>query len=327
MPSAPRPTTSSSSSSAAGAPGTGADHSRRHSDADAFTRGKSDGGGTGGGTFSLNSAGRDVHAEAVARRRRRQGAGDAVEYVRIKHIATMRYLCVGKKCDPLLEGEKSVPHGERGGAAEGTGVGAGASAAGQQKATGSKRVGGGGGGGKEGGTPPRVGMVTVERRAAVPAATVFVVRPRTVVGASPPVVAAATDGGLGPEDLVHLQHKDTGLFLSALPLDERAPGGRVGLTVIKSPLTTEASARWSPASTGSCVEVVCRAHGETRNLSCFPRSRVLLFLLQYLCYLRRLPMVTQRIPPEDHASRSIPCFLSSRVFPAVSGRARWRCHL
>lgn len=173
----------------------------KKNDTNANDNNKSDGSvGRGADVSSVPNGGHDFYAEAVAKRRRRQGAGDAVEYVRVKHLATMRYLCVGKKCDSKNREEK-----HRGEAAK------------------------------------RVGMLTVDPHAVVPGATVFVIRPRSAVGAGAPVIAAAADGGLGPEDLVHLQHRDTGLFLSALPRDEGSAGGRVGLTMVKSPLTTEAS--------------------------------------------------------------------------------------
>lgn len=145
-----------------------------------------------------------------------------MEHVRIKHLATMRYLCVGRKCD--------------GGGLDAT---AAASAAPPRGTTGTRRR---GDSRKEGAVAAeaaatRVGMLTVERHAAVPAATVFVIRPR----ATSPTEAGGGQGAdrwLGPDDLVHLQHKATGLFLSALPLDE-VGGGNLGLTMVKSPLTTE----------------------------------------------------------------------------------------
>lgn len=213
------------------------DHHRRHSDSTSAgfsteTRGNSAGTGDSSGTGAhtgmpaLAGGGRDTYAEAVATRRRRQGAGDAVEYVRVKHLASLRYLCVGNKCDPLsVEDITARP-------AHGAG-GEGGQAAEPSRRRGESR--------KGRGLAPRVGMVTVDSHAAVPAATVFVIRPRTVVGAGVPLNTAADglDRGLGPDDLVHLQHKDTGLFLSALPHDEASAGGNVGLTVIKSPLTTE----------------------------------------------------------------------------------------
>lgn len=191
-----------------------------------------------GATSSFPSGGRDTYAEVVAKRRRRQGAGDAVEYVRIKHLATMRYLCVGKKCDSFKKAEgQENPAAPRGNGSSGRG-GGGKGGEKQTKATlgptGNRRR-----RKKTGDNTTRVGMVTVERHAAIPAATVFVIRPRTSVGAGASTTAVAADGGLGPEDLVHLQHKDTGLFLSALLRVEGASGARVGLTMVKSPLTTE----------------------------------------------------------------------------------------
>lgn len=190
-------------------------------------------GGGGGG-----DVGRDTYAEAVAKRRRRQGAGDAVEYVRIKHLATMRYLCVGKKCDPVVG--DGVPAGAPRTRAGGT-------ASTRRRGDSRKR-----GAAAASAAATRVGMLTVERHAAVPAATVFVIRPRTTAAASTAGAGAGTvsaDRWLGPEDLVHLQHKDTGLFLSALPLDQEVAGSTVGLTMVKSPLTTEVGA----SVLGRCV--------------------------------------------------------------------------
>lgn len=214
-------------------------HRRRFSDSNAGgigpeARGNSAGpgdgsGGIGGANAGMPSAafgGRDAYAEAVATKRRRQGAGDAVEYVRVKHLASLRYLCVGNRCDPLSEEDTTRPAvsgvGTEGGQGVETGRRRGETRKGKYLAA-------------------RVGMVTVESHAAVPGATVFIVRPRSVVGAGVPANAAedGLDRGLGPDDLVHLQHKDTGLFLSALPHDEGSVGGSIGLTVIKSPLTTE----------------------------------------------------------------------------------------
>lgn len=192
--------------------------------------GRSGGGGGGGGGGDV---GRDTYAEAVAKRRRRQGAGDAVEYVRIKHLATMRYLCVGKKCDPAVG---DGPH---------TGVRTAASGTARTRRRGDSRR-RGAAAEAAATTATKVGMLTVEEHAAVPAATVFVIRPRTTAAASGAGTGVGTARGpvsadrwLGPEDLVHLQHKDTGLFLSALPLDQEVAGGTVGLTMVKSPLTTE----------------------------------------------------------------------------------------
>ncbi|CAN0405323.1 unnamed protein product, partial [Scytosiphon promiscuus] len=115
------------------------------------------GGGGGDG-----DAGRDTYAEAVAKRRRRQGAGDAVEYVRIKHLATMRYLCVGKDCDPAA-GDGVQP-----------GVRARASGTARTQRRGDSRKRG------AAAAAARVGMLTVDEHAAVPTSTVFVIRPRTM---------------------------------------------------------------------------------------------------------------------------------------------------
>ena len=215
------------------------EHHRRHSDctgtglsteARGNSAGVGDASGVGAntGTSAFAGGGRDTYAEAVAIRRRRQGAGDAVEYVRVKHLASLRYLCVGNKCDPSSE-EVTTARRAHGAGGEG----------GQMTEPSRRR----GESRKGRDSAPRVGMVTVESHAAVPGATVFVIRPRTVVGAGVPLSTAADglDRGLSPDDLVHLQHKDTGLFLSALPHDEGLAGGDIGLTVIKSPLTTEVS--------------------------------------------------------------------------------------
>lgn len=222
---------------------------RWNSDSDHFPGGN-DGGarGNGGGDGSTGGAsgtrpsssfpgggfGRNTYAEAVAKRRRRQGAGDPVEYVRIKHLATMRYLCVGKKCDPVRGG---------GGVNAGGDAGAGGTPATRRRGDSRRR-----GAAAADAAATRVGMLTVDQHAAVPAATVFVIRPRrTAAAAAGGLVGPAAaervgaDRWLGPEDLVHLQHKNTGLFLSALPLENTAKGG-IGLTMVKSPLTTEASA-------------------------------------------------------------------------------------
>ena len=153
-------------------------HRRRYSDTTApgvntETRGNSAGIGDAGGVVAntgmstFANGGRDTYAEAVAIRRRRQGAGDAVEYVRVKHLATLRYLCVGNKCDPLSEEDTARP-------AHGAGS-EGGQATEPSRRRGESR--------KGRGKAPRVGMVTVESHATVPAATVFVIRPRTVVGA------------------------------------------------------------------------------------------------------------------------------------------------
>jgi len=195
---------------------------RRHSDADLVSGSETGalGGGVGGGasgarpsSFFTGGGDRDPYAETVAEGRRRQGAGDAVEHVRIKHLATMRYLCVGEQCD--------------GGAEVGT----------RRRGDSRKE----GGAAMKAAATTRVGMLTVDRHAAVPPATVFVIRPRTAGAGTGAATAAATARWLGPDDLVHLEHKDTGLFLSALPIDQEVAGGSVGLTMVKSPLTTEAS--------------------------------------------------------------------------------------
>lgn len=212
-------------------------HHRRHSDCTGTglsteARGSAAGAGdvrvvgANTGMSALASGGRDTYAEAVAIRRRRQGAGDAVEHVRVKHLASLRYLCVGSKCDSFSEEDTTARR------AHGAG-GDGGQVAEPSRRRGESR--------KGRGSAPRVGMVTVESHAAVPAATVFVIRPRTVVGSGVHLNTAADglDRGLSPDDLVHLQHKDTGLFLSTLPHDEGSAGGNVGLTVVKSPLTTE----------------------------------------------------------------------------------------
>lgn len=250
------PNLTASSAANAAATGSGSDAERRRSDANSGAgnteagRGSASvgtGGNTGVGvaggaggvgasssTAAISSffagGGRDGYAEAVAKRRKRQGAGDAVEHVRVKHLATSRYLCVGKKCDPVSGADTRTPASDAGTGGE------------HPRAGGFRRR---GEGKKDRGVATRVGMVTAERHAAIPAATVFVIRPRIAVGTGAPAVAAAADGGLGPEDLVHLQHKDTGLFLSALPRVEGWVGGRVGLTMVKSPLTTEASTSYS----------------------------------------------------------------------------------
>lgn len=136
-----------------------------------------------------------------------------MEHVRIKHLATMRYLCFGTQCDPVGDGvdPPSTTTSETAGTRRRGDVAA----------------------------AMRVGMRTVKRHAAVPKATVFVLRPRAI----PPTGAGdqLVDSWLGPDDLVHLQHRDTGLFLSALPLDTDVGGGNIGLTMVKSPLITEAS--------------------------------------------------------------------------------------
>lgn len=241
-----KPSVSSAGSVSAAGNAVVGDHHRRHSDTfaggfSAEARGSGAGAGDGSGsgvggntgTFAFASGGRDTYAEAVATRRRRQGAGDAVEYVRVKHLATLRYLCVGNKCDPLHEEDTARTAASVSGA--GSERGHSAAAEPVRRRGESKK-------GKGLGLTPRVGMVTVESHAALPAATVFVIRPRAVVGAAGVSLNTAADGsdrGLGPDDLVHLQHKDTGLFLSALPHDEGSAGGSIGLTVIKSPLTTE----------------------------------------------------------------------------------------
>ena len=193
-------------------------------------------------TPSFTGIGLDVNAHSVAKLRSRQGAGDAVEYVRIKHLATKRYLCVGNKCDLVLRLEGDEEDGGHGGGSSAPGSQVeekGQKTGGSTSTSSSKRT-----GDSKDKRPglPRVGMVTVERRAAVPAATVFAIRPRSTIGASPPVVAASTDGVLGPTDLVHLQHRETGLFLATMPRDDELEDGRVDLTVVKSPLTSEASA-------------------------------------------------------------------------------------
>ena len=219
------------SSGGGGGSGTTERRRRRHSDADAMAGSDGGGRGSGGGGasgaqpspfFAAGGGGRDTYAEAVAKRRKRQGAGDAVEHVRIKHLATMRYLCVGRKCDPVEGGADTVasaaPSGTAGTRRRGDSRKKGAEA--QEAAA------------------TRVGMLTVEQHAAVPAATVFVIRPRTTQPSEAGGGQGAADRWLGPHDLVHLQHKDTGLFLSALPLDE-VGGGNLGLTMVKSPLTTE----------------------------------------------------------------------------------------
>lgn len=205
---------------------------------------------SGGGSGSANLI--DVGAQIAAKQQRVMGAGDAAEFVRVKHLATQRYLCVGKDCDCFFEptqessGEKYMdgqkyqrsPQSQASKATRSQ----------QSKET-------------ERWEPEerqedeevltRVGMITIARYAAVPASTVFVLRPRAV-GRSAAAMTAA-EAGLCPEDLVHLQHKDTGLFLSALPhgdafgggedkkWGQRSSGGRIGLTMVKSPLTTEVS--------------------------------------------------------------------------------------
>lgn len=162
----------------------------------------------------------DVNAQAIEMQRRGMGAGEAVEHVRIKHLATSRYLCVDeyRPCDDDGSGEArdGLPQGESDGS------------------DGSHRV----------------SVVAIGRCAQVPSSAVFVLRPRPVIkqGGS----TFGSDAGiLGPDDLVHLQHRDTGLFLSALPhrknsggvkeWGEGSVGSRVGLTVVKSPLTSEVS--------------------------------------------------------------------------------------
>lgn len=204
---------------------------RQHSDAglvsgsDTGAPGSGGGGGASGArpsSFFTSGGDRDSYAETVAEGRRRQGAGDAVEHVRIKHLPTMRYLCVGEQCDGGAEAASTAP----GGGAVGT------------RRRGESR--------KEGGAAAtaaattRVGMLTVDRHAAVPAATVFAIRPRAAGAGAARAAAAAR--WLGPDDLVHLQHKDTGLFLSALPLEQEVAGESIGLTMVDSPLTSEA--RW-----------------------------------------------------------------------------------
>lgn len=209
------------------------EHGRRHSDCGHY-HGIGGTLGVGGGVFgaaapSSTGVGHDMTADDVAKLTRQQGAGDSAEYVRIKHLATMRYLCIGRKCDPVEdEGDSGRGRDSALGSAPGTKA---------QKVDGSKHA----RGHKRRYGVPRVGMVTVEGRAVVPASTVFVIRPRSAVGAAPPIVAASTDGMLGSTDLVHLQHRDTGLFLASMPRDDDAEDGRVELTVVKSPLTSEVS--------------------------------------------------------------------------------------
>lgn len=210
------------------------EHGRRHSDCSHHHGLGGMVGGVGGvfgpGAPSFTGVGHEMTADTVAKLTRRQGAGDSVEYVRIKHLATMRYLCIGRKCDPVEdEGDNGRGRDSALGSILGVKV---------QKVDGSKHA----RGQKRRVGVPRVGMVTVEGRAAVPASTVFVIRPRSAVGAAPPIVAASTDGLLGSTDLVHLQHRDTGLFLASMPRDDDAEDGRVELTVVKSPLTSEVSA-------------------------------------------------------------------------------------
>lgn len=158
----------------------------------------------------------DAYAEAAEAQRRGMGAGEPVECVRIKHLATLRYLSVsedyGSTDDDGDGGWWKRPRPRAG---------------------------------------HRVDMIAVGRCAPIPSSTVFVVRPRPALKpGSSPGDADAADDGLGPEDLVHLQHRDTGFFLSALPHGDASGGagkewgrgsggGRVGLTVIKSALTSE----------------------------------------------------------------------------------------
>lgn len=188
----------------------------------------------------------DIYAQAAARQRRGMGAGEPVEHVRIKHLATGRYLCVGKDCDPYDVGTGDVGTHARGKrqqlavAQQGPSMVLGHEGAltnrGEERDVAENNQ-------KEDDQESiRVGMVTVGRYVPVPASTVFVLRPRPAAKSGPiAAAAAASEGGLGPEDLVHLQHKETGLFLSALPHRGTLGSGRVGLTVVKSPLTTEAS--------------------------------------------------------------------------------------
>ncbi|CAM9820767.1 unnamed protein product [Pylaiella littoralis] len=251
-------------SSGGGGSGGGSTEQGRRRQGDAGVSASNEGGGRGSsGASNAHSSsffassggrgGRDTYAEAVAKRRRRQGAGDAVEHVRIKHLATMRYLCVGKKCDPV-----GVVGGSRTNSMSGAAAAAVATAAAADGAVGPRRRGDSRkeGSAAETAAKTRVGMLTVEPHSAIPAATVFVIRPRTpaaatafgseaaAMGPASSVGGPAADRWLGPDDLVHLQHKDTGLFLSALPLDREVAGGNVGLTMVKSPLTTEARTRF-----------------------------------------------------------------------------------
>lgn len=204
-----------------------------------------------------------IAAQVAAEQRRGMGAGEAVEHVRVKHLATQRYLCVGEDCDYFfrLDMESTEDEQRRNTDTQST-----RSEGGSRNAMPpmpahtperSRQSGGAERGeletqlGDEQDVLTRVGMVTVGRYARVPSSTVFVLRPRAVV--RPTTAMAAADGCLGPEDLLHLQHQDTGLFLSAHPrgdnwgrangqrLGHGSRGCRVGLTMVKSPLTTEVS--------------------------------------------------------------------------------------
>lgn len=173
----------------------------------------------------------DSQAQAAVKQLRGMGAGEPVEYVRIKHLATLRYLSVSDDCGPgddALLNEQRL-HVQCGDTQRGDLRGASRAAAERTR---------------------HVGMITVGRYAPVPSSTIFVIRPRVRTKSG---VTTAVDSGLSPEDLVHLQHKDTGFFLSALPRGDalqcgekgwgRGSGGeRVGLTVLKSPLTSEVRA-------------------------------------------------------------------------------------
>lgn len=169
---------------------------------------------TPGSHFSSDAVSAEADDRTQDHNDEREG-GQELECVRVKHLATMSYLYIDHDYGiGPGEGPTSRP-ADKGGCRGGR--------------VGDVRL----------ESSPRVGTLKVERHAAVPASTMFIIRPRN----------AAVEV-LGPEDLVHLQHKQTGLFLAAVPrkgvseeggksLGTCSRGDHVGLTVVKAALTTE----------------------------------------------------------------------------------------